>query len=103
MFRPNLFYSNIRNYSVPKVAIKNNTFKTFCPDFMVVSITDLRIANTLALSVDLNWPDIFCLTFTFLIARSEPLLSGGTLGCNKKYRIQFCFANSFFCNDLDLG
>ena len=44
----------ICNYSVPKVAIKNNAFKTFCPDFMVVSIIDLRIANMFALSLDLN-------------------------------------------------
>lgn len=65
------------NYSVSKVAIKNNEFKTFWPAFRVVSITDLSTANILAPSVDLKCPDIFCLTFTFLIALSEPLLSGG--------------------------
>ena len=42
------------NYSVPKVAIKCNAFITPLPDLMVVSIMDLRMANTLAFSRDLN-------------------------------------------------
>lgn len=44
----------ICNYSVPKVAIKNNAFKTFCPALTVVSITDLRTANPFAPLVDLK-------------------------------------------------
>jgi len=47
---------------------------------MAVSIMDLRMAKfTAALNI-LNCPDIFCLTLTFLMARSEPLFSGGTFG-----------------------
>jgi len=32
----------------------------------------------------LNCPDTLSLTFTFLIALSLPLLSGGIVGCSKK-------------------
>ena len=45
---------SLGNYSVPKVAIKCKAFKTLFPDLMVVSITDLKMANTFALSRVLN-------------------------------------------------
>ena len=66
------------NYSVPKVALRYSAFKTLFPFLIVVSITDLRMANMFALSSVLNWPDIFCFTLIFLMALSEPLLSGVT-------------------------
>jgi hypothetical protein len=72
------------NYSVPNLAISDNACKTFCPDLIVVSITDLKMANVSAPSSDLNWPDIFCFTLTFRMALSDPLLSGGILGWYKK-------------------
>jgi hypothetical protein len=47
---------------------------------MAVSIMDLRMAKFSAAFNILNCPDIFCLTLTFRMALSEPLLSGGTSG-----------------------
>lgn len=69
-----------RNYSVLNLAISDKAFKTFCPDLIVVSIIDLKTAKPSAPSSDLNWPEIFCFTLIFLIALSEPLLSGVTFG-----------------------
>ena len=45
---------NTCNYSVPNLAIRDKAFNTFCPDLMVVSITDLKVANPFAPSSDLN-------------------------------------------------
>ncbi len=47
---------------------------------MTVSVIERNTANPKAPCVDLNCPEIFCLTFMFLIALSDALLSGGTLG-----------------------
>jgi hypothetical protein len=47
---------------------------------MMVSVIDLNTAKMNAPFGDLNCPDIFCLTLIFLMALSEALLSGGTLG-----------------------
>ncbi len=47
-------YKKNRNYSVPKVAIRCKAFKTLLPFLIVVSITDLRTANILAVSIVLN-------------------------------------------------
>jgi hypothetical protein len=47
---------------------------------MAVSIMDLNMGKFSAAFNILNCPDIFCLTLTFHMALSEPLLSGGTLG-----------------------
>ena len=44
----------ICNYSVPNLAISARAFKTFCPDFIAVSMTDLKTAKPSAPSSDLN-------------------------------------------------
>jgi hypothetical protein len=53
---------------------------TLCPFLKAVSIMDLRMAKFSAASNTLNWPDIFYFTLTLQMARSVPLLSGGTSG-----------------------
>lgn len=45
---------NVSNYSVPNLAISDKAFKTFCPDLIVVSITDLKIVKPSAPWSDLN-------------------------------------------------
>jgi len=47
-------FLNFGNYSVSKVAIRCKAFKTLLPFLIVVSITDLRIANRFAVSNVLN-------------------------------------------------
>jgi len=66
------------NYSACKVAIVLKASKTFCPFLMQVSVTDRMTAKICAPFSVLKWPDIFCFTFTFLMALSELLLSGKT-------------------------
>src|SRR5690554_3595189 len=57
---------------------KRSVVKGSPPRFITVSITERITANLVAPWVERNWPEIFCLTLTFLMARSEELLSGGT-------------------------
>jgi hypothetical protein len=47
-------YALLKTNSVPKVAIRCKAFKTLFPFLIVVSITDLRMTNTFALSSVLN-------------------------------------------------
>ena len=52
--------------------------------FMVVSITGLWTANTFAPSVDLNCPDIFCLTFTLDVSLNNLVGEGAFKAFDKK-------------------
>ena len=52
----------------------------FPPFLMVVSITERNIANISEPRSEWKLPETFCLTFTFRIACSEPLLWYGTSG-----------------------
>src|ERR1035437_1111650 len=63
---------------------------------MAVSIMDLRMAKFSAAPNILNCPDIFCLTLTFRMAISEPLLSGGTSWMIEKGKDMI----TIFCNPL---
>ena len=75
--------------------------KTLFTVLMVGSITDRRMANKFALSGVFKLTRYFCFTLIFLIALSDPLLSGGTFGCTKKYKIHSRFASTFFCKIFD--
>jgi hypothetical protein len=66
--------------------------------FIVVSITERRMAKRLAPASLLNCPDTFALTFTFLMARSDALLSGGTFGWYRKVRMLSLFFISRLLN-----
>jgi hypothetical protein len=83
------------------LAIRVRFPKMFCVRLIRVSKTDLMTQKSSAPFSDLNCPDIFCLTFIFLMALSDALLSGGTLWRYKKIRIDCLYLNSLFCTDTD--
>jgi len=78
LVKDKIIAKNLCNYSACKVAIVLKASKTFCPFLMQVSVTDRMTAKICAPFSVLKWPDIFCFTFTFLMALSELLLSGKT-------------------------
>lgn len=58
-----------------------------CPFFHAVSAMECRAWNASASESERKYPDIFCLTLSFRIPRSEPLLSDGMAGFSRKLKM----------------
>lgn len=58
-----------------------------CPFFHAVSAMEWRAWKASAPVSERKQPDIFCLTLSFRIPRSEPLLSDGIAGFSRKLKM----------------
>jgi hypothetical protein len=81
----NVFYQDrptkihVPNQYLQRSNIKN-AFSRFYLFFISASVIDHKTAKLTAPQKELNRLEVFCLTLTFRIARSESLLSAGSSG-----------------------